>query len=201
MAEHGLARAAGRRRGCCASRSVCVATARTWSGGEAVEASREARQAVEAARRRFLVQEAGGVEAGAEPHRLLQVVDAAIAAVAAAGRSRAESCSSPCRSPRAGRASAARCRARSGVGCIGAIVAGSRRARRRSARSFLECLSASPDLRSRSCCDSELDSCSARDFSRRDFAARRSARLRRRGAAGGGADDHDRQRRPDRVAR
>ena len=47
---------------------------------EAVEAAREAGQAVEAARRRLLVEEAGGVEAGAEANGFLEVVDAAIAA-------------------------------------------------------------------------------------------------------------------------
>ena len=47
---------------------------------EAVEAAREAGQAVEAARRRLFAQEAGGVEAGAEADGLLQVVDAPVAA-------------------------------------------------------------------------------------------------------------------------
>ena len=47
---------------------------------EAVESAREAGQAVEAARRCFFVEEAGGVEAGAEANGFLEVVDAAIAA-------------------------------------------------------------------------------------------------------------------------
>ena len=81
MAEDGLRARTRKASRFLASRSVCVATARTWLRREAVEPAREAGQAVEAARRRLLVEEAGGVEAGAEADRLLQVVDAPVAAV------------------------------------------------------------------------------------------------------------------------
>ena len=71
----------GRRRGCFASRSVCVATARTCDGAKpASRFAKRARQA-SAAQHRLLGEPAVAVEAGAEPHRLLQVVDAAVAAV------------------------------------------------------------------------------------------------------------------------
>ena len=75
------ARAAGRRRGCAASRSVCVATARTWRGTKPSRRAREAGQAVEPARRGLVVEQAVGIEAGAEAHGFLQVVDAPVAAV------------------------------------------------------------------------------------------------------------------------
>ena len=47
-------RAAGTRRGSCASRSVCVATARTWLGPKPSSRLREPGEALEAARRRLV---------------------------------------------------------------------------------------------------------------------------------------------------
>ena len=179
MAEHGLRARRGRRRGCVASRSVCVATARTCAGAKPSQALREARQAVEAALRRLFGQQPVRVEAGAEAHGLLQVVDAPVAALLRAGRSRAGSCSSPCRSRRAARASAtsastavARRLLQSWRALCGKLDATqSPRVRvRDDATSFLEC-ALRPGLTGEDrMLRNDLDSLTpTRDFSRRDF--------------------------------
>ena len=74
------ARAPGRRRGS-SPRAASASPLRAPAPARSRRAAREAGQAVEAAQRRLLAEQAGGVEAGAEAHGFLQVVDAAVAAV------------------------------------------------------------------------------------------------------------------------